>query len=150
MNVMILEGYGLTETTAPATVNLTTRFKIGTTGPALPGVGLKIAEDGEIWVKGVDVFDGYWNKPKETAETFEGEWFKTGDIGALDDEGYLTITGRKKEIIVDGRRQERRPGRARGPDPREPDRRPGRRRRRRASRSSRARSRSTPRCCRSG
>ena len=100
MNVMILEGYGLTETTAPATVNLTTRFKIGTTGPALPGVGLKIAEDGEIWVKGVDVFGGYWNKPKETAETFEGEWFKTGDIGALDDEGYLTITGRKKEILV--------------------------------------------------
>jgi long-chain acyl-CoA synthetase len=100
MNVMILEGYGLTETTAPATVNLTTRFKIGTTGPALPGVGLKIAEDGEIWVKGIDVFAGYWNNPKATAEVMEGEWFKTGDIGALDDEGYLTITGRKKEIIV--------------------------------------------------
>jgi long-chain acyl-CoA synthetase len=100
MNVMILEGYGLTETTAPATVNLTTRFKIGTTGPALPGVGLKIADDGEIWVKGIDVFAGYWNNPKATAEVMEGEWFKTGDIGALDDEGYLTITGRKKEIIV--------------------------------------------------
>lgn len=100
MDVMILEGYGLTETTAPATVNLTTRFKIGTTGPALPGVGLKIAEDGEIWVKGIDVFDGYWNNPKATAEVMDGEWFKTGDLGALDDEGYLTITGRKKEIIV--------------------------------------------------
>lgn len=100
MNVMILEGYGLTETTAPATVNLTTRFKIGTTGPALPGVGLKIADDGEIWVKGIDVFQGYWNKPKETAESFEGEWFKTGDIGELDDEGYLKITGRKKELIA--------------------------------------------------
>ena len=100
MNVMILEGYGLTETTAPATVNLTTRFKIGTTGPALPGVGLRIAEDGEIWVKGIDVFQGYWNKPKETAEAFEGEWFKTGDIGELDDEGYLKITGRKKELIA--------------------------------------------------
>lgn len=100
LDVMILEGYGLTETTAPATVNLTTRFKIGTTGPALPGVGLKIAEDGEIWVKGIDVFAGYWNNPKATAEVMEGEWFKTGDIGALDDEGYLTITGRKKEIIV--------------------------------------------------
>jgi long-chain acyl-CoA synthetase len=81
-------------------VNLTTRFKIGTTGPALPGVGLKIAEDGEIWVKGVDVFDGYWNKPKETKEAFEGEWFKTGDIGELDAEGYLKITGRKKELIA--------------------------------------------------
>jgi long-chain acyl-CoA synthetase len=100
MDVMILEGYGLTETTAPATVNLTTRFKIGTTGPALPGVGVKIADDGEIWVKGIDVFQGYWNKPKETAEAFEGEWFKTGDIGELDDEGYLKITGRKKELIA--------------------------------------------------
>ncbi|MBX3195913.1 MAG: long-chain fatty acid--CoA ligase [Microbacteriaceae bacterium] len=100
MNVMILEGYGLTETTAPATVNLTTRFKIGTTGPALPGVGLKIAEDGEVWVKGIDVFAGYWNNKKATAEVMEGEWFKTGDLGSLDDEGYLTITGRKKEIIV--------------------------------------------------
>ncbi|HTL39939.1 MAG TPA: long-chain fatty acid--CoA ligase [Pseudolysinimonas sp.] len=100
MDVMILEGYGLTETTAPATVNLTTRFKIGTTGPALPGVGVKIADDGEIWVKGIDVFQGYWNKPKETAEAFDGEWFKTGDIGELDDEGYLKITGRKKELIA--------------------------------------------------
>lgn len=100
LDVMILEGYGLTETTAPATVNLTTRFKIGTTGPALPGVGLKIAEDGEIWVKGIDVFAGYWNNAKATAEVMQGEWFTTGDIGALDDEGYLTITGRKKEIIV--------------------------------------------------
>jgi long-chain acyl-CoA synthetase len=100
MNVMILEGYGLTETTAPATVNLTTRFKIGTTGPALPGVGIKIADDGEIWVKGIDVFAGYWNKPAETKESFEGDWFKTGDIGELDDEGYLKITGRKKELIA--------------------------------------------------
>ncbi|HEV7741507.1 MAG TPA: AMP-dependent synthetase/ligase [Pseudolysinimonas sp.] len=100
MDVMILEGYGLTETTAPATVNLTTRFKIGTTGPAMPGVGIRIADDGEIWVKGIDVFAGYWNKPAETAESFEGDWFKTGDIGELDDEGYLKITGRKKELIA--------------------------------------------------
>jgi long-subunit acyl-CoA synthetase (AMP-forming) len=100
LDVKILEGYGLTETTAPATVNLVDKFKIGTVGPALPGVGLKIAEDGEILVKGVDVFDGYWNNPSATGEVMEGEWFKTGDIGALDDDGYLTVTGRKKEIIV--------------------------------------------------
>ncbi len=100
LDVRILEGYGLTETTAPATVNVPDRFKIGTVGPALPGVGLKIAEDGEILVKGIDVFQGYWNKPEETAEAFDGEWFKTGDVGALDDEGYLTITGRKKELIA--------------------------------------------------
>ncbi|MGD8166917.1 AMP-dependent synthetase/ligase [Herbiconiux sp. P16] len=100
LGVKILEGYGLTETTAPATVNLTDKFKIGTVGPALPGVGLKIADDGEIWVKGVNVFGGYWQNDAATAEVMDGDWFKTGDIGSLDDEGFLTITGRKKEIIV--------------------------------------------------
>ena len=100
LGLRILEGYGLTETTAPATVNLTTKFKIGTTGPALPGVGLKIAEDGEIWVKGVNVFAGYWNNDAATKDSMEGEWFKTGDIGTIDDDGYLQITGRKKELIV--------------------------------------------------
>jgi long-chain acyl-CoA synthetase len=100
LDVSILEGYGLTETTAPASVNLVSKFKIGTTGPALPGVGLKIADDGEIQVKGVDVFAGYWNNPTATAEAMDGEWFKTGDLGSLDSDGYLTITGRKKEIIV--------------------------------------------------
>lgn len=100
LDVKILEGYGLTETTAPATVNIVSKFKIGTVGTALPGVGIRIADDGEVLVKGIDVFDGYWNKPEETAAVFSGEWFHTGDIGSLDDEGYLTITGRKKEIIV--------------------------------------------------
>ncbi len=100
LGLKILEGYGLTETTAPATVNLTTQFKIGTTGPALPGVGLKIADDGEIWVKGVNVFAGYWNNDKATKEAMDGEWFKTGDIGTLDEDGFLQITGRKKELIV--------------------------------------------------
>ncbi|MDO9397774.1 MAG: long-chain fatty acid--CoA ligase, partial [Herbiconiux sp.] len=100
LGVTILEGYGLTETTAPATVNLTDKFKIGTVGPALPGVGLRIADDGEILVKGINVFGGYWQNPAATAEVMDGEWFHTGDIGALDDEGFLTITGRKKEIIV--------------------------------------------------
>src|SRR5690606_25041832 len=100
LDVKILEGYGLPETTATATVNVVSKFKIGTVGTPLPGVGVKIAEDGEVLVKGIDVFDGYWNKPEETAAVFSGEWFHTGDIGSLDDEGYLTITGRKKEIIV--------------------------------------------------
>jgi len=100
LGIKILEGYGLTETTAPATVNLVDRFKIGTTGPAIPGVGIKIDDDGEILVSGVNVFAGYWKNPDATAEVMEGEWFRTGDIGALDDEGYLTITGRKKEILV--------------------------------------------------
>lgn len=100
LDVKILEGYGLTETTAPATVNVVAKFKIGTVGTPLPGVGVKIAEDGEVLVKGVDVFAGYWNNPEATAEVFSGEWFHTGDIGSLDSEGYLTITGRKKEILV--------------------------------------------------
>lgn len=100
LDVRILEGYGLTETTAPATVNVPGNFKIGTTGPALPGVGIRIAEDGEISVTGNNVFAGYWNNPEATAEVMDGEWFKTGDIGSLDTDGYLTITGRKKEILV--------------------------------------------------
>ncbi|GAB3606690.1 AMP-dependent synthetase/ligase [Conyzicola nivalis] len=100
LDLRILEGYGLTESTAPATVNLPDKFKIGTTGPALPGVGIRIGDDGEISIKGVNVFGGYWNNPEATAEVMDGEWFKTGDIGAVDTDGYLTITGRKKEIIV--------------------------------------------------
>lgn len=101
LGIMILEGYGLTETTAPATVNLTTRFKIGTVGPALPGVSVKTADDGEILIKGINVFAGYWkNEAATEASMTEDGYFKTGDLGSLDDEGYLTITGRKKDIIV--------------------------------------------------
>ena len=101
LGVVILEGYGLTETTAPATVNLADKSKIGTVGPALPGVGVRLGEDGEIEVRGINVFKEYWNNPEATAEAFsEGGWFRTGDIGSFDSEGFLTITGRKKEIIV--------------------------------------------------
>lgn len=101
LGVVILEGYGLTETTAPATVNLVDKSKIGTVGPALPGVGVRLADDGEIEVRGINVFKEYWNNPEATAEAFsEGGWFHTGDIGSFDSEGFLTITGRKKEIIV--------------------------------------------------
>jgi long-chain acyl-CoA synthetase len=100
LGIVILEGYGLTETTAPATVNLATKSKIGTVGPALPGVSVRIMDDGEIAVKGVNVFKEYWQNPKSTAESFDGGWFKTGDIGDFDADGFLTITGRKKEIIV--------------------------------------------------
>ncbi|WP_442918775.1 AMP-dependent synthetase/ligase [Leucobacter sp. USHLN153] len=101
LGVKILEGYGLTETTAPVTVNLPDKFKIGTVGPALPGHTIRIAEDGEIEVKGIDVFKEYWNNPEATQAAFtEDGFFRTGDVGKLDEDGYLSITGRKKEIIV--------------------------------------------------
>lgn len=101
LTIKILEGYGLTETTAPVTVNLPDKFKIGTVGPALPGHTVRIAEDGEVQVKGIDVFKEYWNNPEATKEAFtEDGFFRTGDLGSLDEDGYLRITGRKKEIIV--------------------------------------------------
>jgi len=100
LGITILEGYGLTETTAPATVNLAKKSKIGTVGPALPGVAIRTSEDGEIQVKGINVFKEYWKNPEATAEAFDGDWFKTGDLGSFDADGFLTITGRKKEIIV--------------------------------------------------
>lgn len=100
LGVSILEGYGLTETTAPATVNQSRKSRIGTVGPVLPGVGVRIADDGEIEVRGINVFKEYWRNPEATAAAFDGDWFKTGDLGAFDAEGFLTITGRKKEIIV--------------------------------------------------
>ena len=81
-------------------MNLASNFKIGKVGPPLPGNSVRISEDGEIQVKGICVFDGYWKNDEATKDTFDGEWFKTGDIGQFDEDGYLEITGRKKEIIV--------------------------------------------------
>jgi long-chain acyl-CoA synthetase len=99
--VTVLEGYGLTETTAAATVNRPERMKIGTVGLPLPGVAIRIAEDGEILIKGRNVFPGYWQNETATKEAFAEEgWLRTGDLGELDDEGFLSITGRKKEMIV--------------------------------------------------
>ena len=101
LGIKVLEGWGLTETTAPVSVNLDSKFKIGTVGVPLPGNAVRVAEDGELEVKGVCVFEGYWNNPEATAEAFTSDgWFRTGDLGSLDDEGYITITGRKKEIII--------------------------------------------------
>jgi long-chain acyl-CoA synthetase len=99
--ITILEGYGLTETAAAAAVNRPSRNKIGTVGLPLPGVAIKIADDGEILLRGPNVFAGYWHNDAATAEVLDPEgWFRSGDVGALDEEGFLRVTGRKKELIV--------------------------------------------------
>lgn len=100
LGLVVLEGYGLTETTAPISINLPSKFVIGTVGPALPGCSVRLGEDGEIEAAGINVFKEYWKNPQATADTFHDGWFKTGDIGEIDKDGYITITGRKKEILV--------------------------------------------------
>ena len=99
--IRVLEGYGLTETTAGATLNLTAAHKVGSVGKPIPGTTIKIADDGEVLIKGPIVMKGYWQNDAANAEVFTSDnYFRSGDLGKLDDEGYLYITGRKKELIV--------------------------------------------------
>jgi long-chain acyl-CoA synthetase len=100
VGIRILEGYGLTETSPVIALNTPEKYRIGTVGPILGNVEVRFAPDGELEARGPSVFPGYWNKPKETAETFTADgWLKTGDIGNMDADGFLSITDRKKELL---------------------------------------------------
>ena len=98
--VLVLEGWGMTETSTAATIATPEDFKFGTIGKPFPGVEIKIADDGEILVKGPNVFQGYYKNPEATAETIVDGWLHTGDIGEIDPDGFIKITGRKKDIII--------------------------------------------------
>ncbi|MEU8753781.1 AMP-dependent synthetase/ligase [Streptomyces chartreusis] len=98
--IIVYEGYGLTETTAAATIVPPLRPRPGTVGRPVPGTAVRIADDGEVLIKGGIVFGSYWNNPDATDAVLRDDWFATGDLGALDEDGYLTITGRKKDILV--------------------------------------------------
>jgi long-chain acyl-CoA synthetase len=100
IGLIVLEGYGLTETAAAAVIGRVSWQKIGKVGRALPGTGIKIAEDGEVWLRGINIMRGYWRNESATRAAFTDDWFHSGDIGELDEDGFLTITGRKKELLV--------------------------------------------------
>ena len=99
VGIRICEGYGLTETSPVISLNTPKAYKLGTTGRPLPNVEVRIADDGEILARGPSIFKGYWNLSAETEAAFEGEWFRTGDIGHLDADGFLVVTDRKKNLI---------------------------------------------------
>jgi long-chain acyl-CoA synthetase len=101
IGVTVLEGYGLTETTAAVTVNRPDAMKIGTVGRPLGGSAVRVSEDGELLVRGPQVFGGYWRDDEDTAASFTADgWLRTGDVGEIDDEGFVRVTGRQKEILV--------------------------------------------------
>ncbi len=101
IGITVIEGYGLTETCAAATINLPAKQRMGSVGRPIPGCSIRIADDDEVLIKGGNVFQGYWHNDEATREVFDKDgWFYTGDLGNLDDQGYLTITGRKKDILI--------------------------------------------------
>jgi long-chain acyl-CoA synthetase len=100
LDIVVLEVYGQSEDSGPTSFNAPDQYRFGSVGPALPGVEVNIADDDEILVRGPNVFLGYYKDPEVTAETLSGEWLHSGDLGAFDNDGFLSITGRKKDIII--------------------------------------------------